>query len=94
LVCSANSKGKKALKKLANGMLVSYSNSIAAIPEDIWTTVRGNGTDQDIKIAQRRNDGRNNTAIVSVSASFQLPMPLRATFDHLRNNMLRPEVCR
>jgi hypothetical protein len=28
-----------------------------------------------------------------VSASFQLPIPLRATFDHLKNNMLRPEVC-
>jgi hypothetical protein len=89
---SANSKGKKTLMKLADGLLISYSNSIAAIPEDIWTIVRGTGTDQDIKIAHRRNDGRTNTAMVSVSASFQLPMPLRATFDHLRNNMMRPEV--
>ncbi|XP_047058331.1 homeobox-leucine zipper protein TF1-like [Lolium rigidum] len=87
----ANSKGKKTLMKLADGLLISYSNSIAAIPEDIWTIVRGTGTDQDIKIAHRRNDDRDNTAIVSVSASFQLPMPLRATFDHLKNNMLRPE---
>ncbi|KAM0918105.1 hypothetical protein ACQ4PT_009068 [Festuca glaucescens] len=87
----ANSKGKKTLMKLADGLLISYNNSIAAIPEDIWTIVRGTGTDQNIKIAHRRNDDRNNTAIVSVSTSFQLPMPLRATFDHLRNNMLRPE---
>jgi hypothetical protein len=54
--------------------------------------VRGAGMDQDIKVAHRMNNDRNNTAIVSVSTSFKLPMPLRATFDQLRNNMLRPEV--
>ena len=82
--------------KLADGLLVSYSNSIAALPEDLWTIMRGAGTDQDIKVAHRRIDDHtnSNTAIVSVSASFQLPMPLRVTFDLLRNNMLRPKVCR
>jgi hypothetical protein len=80
--------------KLADDLLMSYGNSIGAIPEDEWTIVRGAGTDQDIKIAHRRIDDRINTAIVSVSASFQLPMPLRVTFDLLRNNMLRPKVCR
>ena len=80
--------------KLADDLLVSYSNSIAAIPEDAWTIVRGAGTDQDVKAAYRRNDECSNTAIVSVSASFQLPMPLRVTFNLLRNNMLRPKVHR
>jgi hypothetical protein len=80
--------------KLADDLLVSYSNSIAAIPEDAWTIVRGAGMDQDIKVAHRKNNDRDNTAIVSVSTSFKLPMPLRVTFDQLRNNMLRPEVRR
>ncbi|KAK1663427.1 hypothetical protein QYE76_051586 [Lolium multiflorum] len=61
----ANSKGRKSLMKLADGMLVSYSNSIAAIPEDAWTIVCGAGTEQDIKIAHRRNHDRPNTAVVS-----------------------------
>uniref|UniRef100_A0ACD5W541 Uncharacterized protein n=1 Tax=Avena sativa TaxID=4498 RepID=A0ACD5W541_AVESA len=86
-----NSNGRKTLMKLADGLLVCYSNSIAVLPEDAWTIVRGAGTDQDIKITHRRDPDRSNTAIVSVSASFQLPMPLRVTFDLLRNNMLRPK---
>jgi hypothetical protein len=89
---SANSKGRKSLMKLADGLLVSYSNSIAAIPEDAWTMVCGAGTEQDIKIAHRRSHDRTNTAVVSVSASFQLPIPLRITFDLLRNNTLRAQV--
>ncbi|KAM0881620.1 hypothetical protein ACQ4PT_032841 [Festuca glaucescens] len=88
---SANSKGRKSLMKLADGLLVSYSNSIAAIPEDAWTMVCGAGTEQDIKISHRRSHDRTNTAVVSVSASFQLPIPLRVTFDLLRNNTLRAE---
>nr|XP_051200840.1 homeobox-leucine zipper protein TF1-like [Lolium perenne] len=87
----ANSKGRKSLMKLADGLLVSYNNSIAGIPEDAWTMVCGAGTEQDIKIAHRRSHDRTNTAVVSVSASFQLPIPLRITFDLLRNNTLRAE---
>jgi hypothetical protein len=44
----AFSKGRKTLIKLADDLLVSYSNSIAAIPEDAWTIVHGGGTGQDI----------------------------------------------
>uniref|UniRef100_A0ACD5VNB4 Uncharacterized protein n=1 Tax=Avena sativa TaxID=4498 RepID=A0ACD5VNB4_AVESA len=87
----ANSKGRKTLMKLADDLLVSYSNGVAAIPEDVWAIVHSAGMDQDIKVSYRRNDDRSNTAVVSVSTSFQLPMPLRVTFDLLRNNIVRPK---
>lgn len=79
--------------KLADDLLMSYTSSIATIPEDAWTIMCGVGTDDYIKIAYKRNVDNRNTAIVFVSASFHLPMPLRVTFDLLKNNLLRPKVC-
>ncbi|VAI41192.1 unnamed protein product [Triticum turgidum subsp. durum] len=90
-VLSANSKGRETLMKLADDLLMSYTSSITTIPEDAWTIMCSVGTDDYIKIAYKRNINNRNTAIVFVSASFHLPMPLRVTFDLLKNNLLRPK---
>ncbi|PNT73019.1 hypothetical protein BRADI_2g52160v3 [Brachypodium distachyon] len=82
-------KGKKTLMKLADSLVVSYARSMANLPVGAWTTLCGSGTEQDIKVAHKRNDDGSNTSVVSVSASFHLPIPLRVTFDLLRNNVLR-----
>lgn len=78
--------------KLADSLVVSYARSMANLPVGAWTTLCGSGTEQDIKVAHKRNDDGSNTSVVSVSASFHLPIPLRVTFDLLRNNVLRAKV--
>ena len=80
--------------KLADNLLANYTGSIAAIPADAWTVQCGDGAEEDIKIAYRKNDHGTNTAVVCASASFLLPLPMRRAFDLLKNNLLRVKVRR
>ena len=79
--------------KLADSLLANYTGSIAGLPADAWIVQCGDGTEQDVKIAYRRNDDGSNTAIVCTSATFLLPLPMRRVFDLLKNNLLRVKVC-
>lgn len=79
--------------KIADGLLADYASGIAAVPGSGWTILRGAGTEDDIRITYRKNNDDSNNAVVSVCASFHLPVPLKVTFDLLRNNLLRPKVC-
>ncbi|XP_048564824.1 homeobox-leucine zipper protein TF1-like [Triticum urartu] len=88
---NGNTNGRKTLMKIADGLLAGYASGIAAVPGGGWTILRGAGTEDDIRISYRRNNDDSNTAIVSVCASFHLPVPHRVTFDLLKNNLLRPK---
>lgn len=79
--------------KIADDLLAGYASGIAAVPGSGWTILRGAGTEDDIRITYKRINDDSNTAVVSVCASFHLPVPLRVTFDLLKNILLRPKVC-
>ncbi|PUZ54418.1 hypothetical protein GQ55_5G130400 [Panicum hallii var. hallii] len=83
------SRGRKAIMKLADNLLANYTGSIAGLPADDWSVQCGEGTEEDVKIAYRRNDDGSNTAIVCTSATFLLPLPMRRVFDLLKSNLLR-----
>ncbi|XP_039851791.1 homeobox-leucine zipper protein TF1-like [Panicum virgatum] len=84
-----NPRGRKAIMKLADSLLANYTGSIAGLPADAWSVQCGEGTEEDVRIAYRRNDDGSNTAIVCTSATFLLPLPMRRVFDLLKNNLLR-----
>ncbi|KAL5228707.1 hypothetical protein ABZP36_016972 [Zizania latifolia] len=87
-------KGRRTLLKLADDLLTSYAGGIAAALSDSWIVVSGAGTENNIKIAYKKTagDGRND-AIISASASLLLPLPMKKTFDLLRDQTLRSKVC-
>ncbi|WVZ68545.1 LOW QUALITY PROTEIN: hypothetical protein U9M48_017474 [Paspalum notatum var. saurae] len=85
---NVTSTGRKNVMKLADSLLANYSASIAAVPADGWVVQCGEGIEGDVRIAYRKNNDVN-TAIVSASASLQLPVPMRRAFDILRNHLLR-----
>ncbi|KAF0918955.1 hypothetical protein E2562_027506 [Oryza meyeriana var. granulata] len=86
-----STKGRKNLMKLADDLLASYASSISAAGARTWTVVIGAGTEKDVRVAYRRTTegGSSNNAIMSVSVSLHLPLPMRRTFDLLRNLTLR-----
>nr|AEI99593.1 HD-Zip IV transcription factor GL9H1 [Triticum turgidum subsp. durum] len=88
---NGNTNGRKTLMKIADGLLADYASGIAAVPGSGWTILRGAGTEDDIRITYRKNNDDSNNAVVSVCASFHLPVPLKVTFDLLKNNLLRPK---
>ncbi|KAJ1285769.1 hypothetical protein BS78_03G302200 [Paspalum vaginatum] len=85
---NVTSTGRKNVMKLADSLLDNYAASIAAIPADGWIVQCGEGIEGDVRIAYRKNND-SNTAIVSASASLQLPLPMRRAFDILKNHLLR-----
>ncbi|KAG8055136.1 hypothetical protein GUJ93_ZPchr0001g32157 [Zizania palustris] len=83
-------KGRRTLLKLADDLLTSYASGIAAALSDSWIVVSGAGTENNIKIAYKKTAGEGrNDAIISASASLLLPLPMKRTFDLLRDRSLR-----
>uniref|UniRef100_A0A0D3EUX9 Homeobox domain-containing protein n=1 Tax=Oryza barthii TaxID=65489 RepID=A0A0D3EUX9_9ORYZ len=82
-----STKGRKNLMKLADDLLASFAGGITATGGGTWTVVIGAGTEKDIRVAYRRTTEGSSSynAILSVSASLRLPLPMRKTFDLLRN---------
>lgn len=94
-VCvSVSTKGRKNLMKLADDLLASFAGGITATGGGTWTVVIGAGTEKDIRVAYRRTTEGSSSynAILSVSASLRLPLPMRKTFDLLRNLTHRCKV--
>ncbi|XP_006646400.1 homeobox-leucine zipper protein TF1 [Oryza brachyantha] len=86
-----STKGRKNLMKLADDLLASYASSVSATGAGTWTVVIGAGTEKDVRVAYRGiTEGSSSTnAVLSVSASLRLPLPMRKIFDLLRNLTLR-----
>lgn len=80
--------------KLADDLLASFAGGIAATGGGTWTVVIGAGTEKDIRVAYRRTTEGSSSynAILSVTASLRLPLPMRKTFDLLRNLTHRCKV--
>lgn len=80
--------------KLAERMVISFSNGVGASTAHSWTTLSATGCD-DVRVMTRKSlddPGRPPGIVLNAATSFWIPVSPKRAFDFLRDENSRNEV--
>ncbi|XP_061376496.1 homeobox-leucine zipper protein MERISTEM L1-like [Gastrolobium bilobum] len=88
-----SAEGRKSMLKLAERMIISFSNGVGASTAHTWTALSRPNCD-DVRVMTRKcldDPGRPPGIVLSAATSFWLPVPPKRVFDFLRNENSRSQ---